>query len=411
MSENLNIFSWAHHRLAMRYKQMVGIRPAVRTRLLCRSLFMSWLLFMSGLLLISGMLLTPVASAAEVQYKVEKVWSGLGIPWAMQFLDKDVLLVSERSGRMLRLDLEAGFGVTVKGLPDIAVQGQGGLLDLHVRASDDEPWVYFTYSAEDDEGQLYTALSRARIKGQAEPELYDLSVLIKSRSSGSTGRHFGSRIMFDNAGMLYVTIGDRGKRQNGQALDNHAGSILRLNPDGSVPEDNPFVSESGALAEIWSYGHRNPQGISYDPVRDQIWAIEHGPRGGDELNLIRKGRNYGWPVISYGKEYWGPLSVGEGTHKEGMEQPEKYYVPSIAPGSLLLYTGTAFPQWQGDLFAGALKLRHLNHIQRDEQGAIVGEKRLLSELNERIRSVIQGPEGKIWVSTDGGNIYRIEPGV
>jgi glucose/arabinose dehydrogenase len=176
-----------------------------------------------------------------------------------------------------------------------------------------------------------------------------------------------------------------------------------------VPKDNPFIEDENVLPETWSYGHRNPQGLSYDFKNKRLWLIEHGPRGGDELNLVEAGKNYGWPVISYGKEYWGPLSVGEATAKEGMEQPVKYYDPSIAPGSLLLYTGEAFPRWQGDLFAGALKLQHLNQIKLNDAGEAVGEVRLLTGLNERIRSLAQSPEGFIYLSTDSGKIIRLIP--
>ena len=208
---------------------------------------------------------------------------------------------------------------------------------------------------------------------------------------------------------LYFSIGDRGNRPNGQNLETHAGSILRLNVDGSVPQDNPFVEVKGARNEIWSYGHRNPQGLFWDGDNQRLWSIEHGPRGGDELNLIERGANYGWPIISYGKEYASFSSVGEGTHKEGMEQPKKFYIPSIAPGSLIQYTGNAFPEWQGDLLAGALKLRHINKIKIDQEGNAIAEERLMEDLNERIRALLESPEGWIYFSTDSGNIYVMKP--
>ena len=200
-------------------------------------------------------------------------------------------------------------------------------------------WLYFTYVKE-IEGEGATVLARAKLN---KNKFYSWQELLVTSSRSDTSHHFGSRIAFDNNGHVFFGIGDRGERPNAQDISNHAGSILRLNLDGSIPHDNPFVNTKNALPEIWSYGHRNPQGLTYDIKTNRLWEIEHGPRGGDEINLIIKGANYGWPVISYGKEYWGPLAVGEGTHRKGMEQPVKVYIPSIAPGSLLMYSGNAFP--------------------------------------------------------------------
>lgn len=230
-----------------------------------------------------------------------------------------------------------------------------------------------------------------------------------SKSRTDTSRHFGSRIAFDGNGHVFFGIGDRGVRANAQNLFNHAGSLLRLNLDGTIPEDNPYINKSGVLAETWSYGHRNPQGLAYDHKFNRLWEIEHGPRGGDEINLIEAAANYGWPTISYGKEYWGPVAVGDGTHRKDMQQPVKYYVPSIAPGSLLLYSGNAFPKWKGNLFTGALKLRHINRIVLNEKGQFIKEERLLSSLEQRIRALAQSPEGWIYFSTDSGNIFRMFP--
>jgi glucose/arabinose dehydrogenase len=284
--------------------------------------------------------------------------------------------------------------------------GQGGLLDVAVPPDyTSGDWIYFTYSKE-QKGKGVTALARARRKGNRLVALEDLLV---TRSASSTGRHFGSRIAFDGAGHLFFSVGDRGVRPNAQNLSTHAGSILRLDLNGNVPEDNPFVHQTGALPEIWSYGHRNPQGMFYDRNQQRLWSIEHGPRGGDEINLILPGLNYGWPIISYGKEYWNPLPVGEGTEKEGMEQPVKFYVPSIAPGSLIAYSGKAFPDWKGNLFAGALKLTHLNRVEIDNTGSAITEERLLVGLRERIRALTESPEGWLYLSTDSGKILRIRP--
>ena len=266
-------------------------------------------------------------------------------------------------------------------------------------------WIYFTYSKQQPAG-LATTLARARL---AKDRLKDWQDLLITRSTSDTSRHFGSRIAFDHAGHLFFTVGDRGVRPNGQDLQTHAGAVLRVKLDGSTPTDNPFVDQPGALNEIWSYGHRNPQGIVYDHVHERLWLIEHGPRGGDELNLIRRGANYGWPEVSHGKEYWGPFQVGEAKSKPGMEDPVKVWVPSIAPGSLLLYTGTAFPAWRGDLFSGALKLTHLNRIMLDAQGHVVGEERLLDDQGERIRGLAQSREGWLYLSTDSGRILRLRP--
>ncbi len=369
------------------------------------------------LLLVCLLLLANAAHGAELllrgesagmRYRVEQVAAGLGVPWGLVLLDDGSLLLTERQGRVQRLDPESGWLTPIAGVPKVRVRGQGGLLDVAVppgyRAGD---WLYFTYvkALAESDNRGVTTLARARLEGD---RLRDWQVLLVTDSATGTDRHFGSRIQFDGQGRLFFGVGDRGERPNGQDRSNHAGSLLRLDIDGQVPADNPFVGQSGIRPEIWSYGHRNPQGLAWDAQHGRLWEIEHGPRGGDELNLIRRGGNYGWPVLSYGKEYWGPIAVGEGTEREGMEAPTKVYIPSIAPGSLLLYTGAAFPGWQGNLFAGALALTHLNRIVLDGETA-VAEERLLGELNERIRALAQDPQGWLYLSTDSGRILRIRP--
>jgi len=345
-------------------------------------------------------------SSEEMPYQVEEIADGLGIPWAMAFLTDRKILITERDGKLKLLDLHTRKLQNVDGIPPVFAQGQGGLLDVALAPGFKVgAWIYFTYSKPINNLSA-TTLARAKYRNGT---LVDWNDLLVTQSATDTNRHYGSRITFDYEGHLFFSIGDRGKRPNGQNLLTHAGSILRLNLDGSVPEDNPFRMRKDALPEIWSYGHRNPQGLIYDINNKRLWSIEHGPRGGDELNQIHSGYNYGWPIISYGKEYWGPFSVGEATSKAGMEQPIKYYVPSIAPGSLLLYTGSAFPAWEGDLFSGALKLTHLNRIQLNVEGQANGEERLLEKLNERIRSLVQSPEGWIYLSTDSGKVLRIVP--
>jgi glucose/arabinose dehydrogenase len=324
----------------------------------------------------------------------------------MAFLNDDELIFTERQGNIKILNLDNLKITRLRGSADVVAEGQGGMLDV-AKAPDYTAggWLYFTYSKGTAAG-VVTTLARAK---RDNNQLSDWQDLLVTASATSTGRHFGSRIAFDQNGHVFFGIGDRGKRDNAQNLNNHAGTVMRLRLDGSIPDDNPFLARQNVRPEIWSYGHRNPQGLLYDAVKGNLWSIEHGPRGGDEINLVEKGRNYGWPVISYGKEYWGPVSVGEGTEKAGMEQPVKVYIPSIAPGSLLLYSGVAFPQWQGNLFSGALKLQHLNRVTLSLDNKAIGEERLLGDLNERIRALAQSPEGWIYFSTDSGKIMRIRP--
>jgi glucose/arabinose dehydrogenase len=345
-------------------------------------------------------------SSADTDYQVSVISNKLNIPWAMAFINQKQLLITEREGSLKLLDRFSGHIQKISGLPEVYNKGQGGLLDValppHYNKDD---WVYFTYSKPINQSGA-TTLARAKLKHDSLVSWTDLLV---TKSVTDTNRHFGSRIAFDDNGHVFFTVGDRGERPNGQDLTTHAGSVLRLNIDGSIPKDNPFIKHKNALPEIWSYGHRNPQGLSYDFQLKRLWLIEHGPRGGDEINLIYKGKNYGWPIVSYGKEYWGPIDVGEATEKVGIESPIKYYVPSIAPGSLFLYTGLAFPNWKGNLFAGALKLQHLNRIVLDEAPKAIAEERLLEELKERVRSLAQSPEGWIYLSTDSGKILSMIP--
>jgi glucose/arabinose dehydrogenase len=340
-----------------------------------------------------------------MDYQVEEVVSGLEIPWGMVFLSQSELLFTEREGKVTLLHLDSGKQTLLQGSPKVLNKGQGGMLDVAIpKGYAPGDWIYFTYSKEKD-GKGATTLARARISGE---RLIDWKDLFVTKSATNAFHHYGSRIAFDTDGHLFFTIGDRGVRPNGQDLSTHSGSILRLNLDGSLPRDNPFVSGEG-LPEIWSYGHRNPQGIVFDSENNRLWINEHGPRGGDEINLIIPGKNYGWPVVSHGKEYWGPVQVGEGTTKAGMVDPVKVYTPSIAPGSLLLYSGKAFAGWKGNLFSGALVLRHLNRVVLNESGEAVKEERLLTDLEERIRALAESPEGWLYFSTDSGRILRLRP--
>lgn len=344
--------------------------------------------------------------SAGVNLKLEKVAEGLGIPWGMTFISPSKVIITEREGSILLLDLKSSKLIKLKNSPKVLVDGQGGLLDVAVSPDyKSSGWIYFTY-VKDVEGDGATTLARAKLDADRFNQWQDLLV---SKSTSSQGYHFGSRITFDEQGHVYFGIGDRGVRPNAQNLTNHAGTIIRLNLNGTIPKDNPFVQHKSALPEIWSYGHRNPQGLSYDTKNKRLWEIEHGPRGGDEINLVLPGKNYGWPVISYGKEYWGPIAVGEGTHRKGMQQPVKFYIPSIAPGSLIVYSDETFPKWKGNLFTGALKLHHINRIVLNGKGEAIKEERLLESLNHRIRALAQSPQGWIYFSTDSGKIYRIRP--
>ena len=352
---------------------------------------------------------SPVLTSSSngVEYRVDLVAKDLQIPWGAAFIAPHKLLITQRHGGAVIIDSRQQSLTPVVGLPEVSARGQGGLLDVAVEPGyqQDGGWLYFTYSKSVNR-RAVTVLARSKLNGNRLSQWQELLV---TNSATETHRHFGSRIAFDRQGHLFFSVGDRGRRANGQDLTTHAGSILRLNMDGSVPPDNPFSNHPTALPEIWSYGHRNPQGLAYDTLTQRLWAIEHGPRGGDEINLVKKGRNYGWPITSHGQEYWGPVDVGESREKPGIEAPKKVYIPSIAPGSLLLYTGQAFPNWQGSLFSGALKLRHINQVWPDPDSNIGGEARLVSGLGERIRALIQSDEGWIYFTTDNGNLYRISP--
>jgi glucose/arabinose dehydrogenase len=354
---------------------------------------------------------TFAASVKEIpqqdpRFKLEQLAQGLGIPWGMAFLNDSELIFTERAGNIKILNLENLEISIIRGGAKVAAQGQGGMLDVAPGPNfDTDGWIYFTYVKPTNAGAV-TTLARSRRNGN---RLTDWQDLLVTQSATGTTRHFGSRIAFDGKGHVFFGIGDRGERENSQNLNNHAGSVIRLRLDGSIPRDNPFVGQPRVRPEIWSYGHRNPQGLIFDPAQKILWSIEHGPRGGDEINQIYKGRNYGWPVVSHGKEYWGPVSIGEGTEKPGMESPLKVYIPSIAPGSLMIYNGEAFPIWKGNLFAGALVLQHLNRVPISASHLPNGEERLLEDLGERIRALAQSPQGWIYFSTDSGKIMRLRP--
>lgn len=336
--------------------------------------------------------------------KTTKVASNLGIVWGMSFISENKLIFTLKNGEIGTLNLSNQKVKFIQNRPDVLYHGQGGLLDVQSSPNfKQDDTLYFTY-VKKIKGKGVTTLAKAKLKNG---NLQDWKDLLITKSASDTSRHFGSRITFDEKGHIYFSVGDRGVRPKAQDLSNHAGTIIRLNLDGTVPKDNPFINKKGALPEIFSYGHRNPQGLFYDKKTKRLWSIEHGPRGGDEINLVKAGLNYGWPVISYGKEYWNPFPVGESTHKKGMEQPIMYYDPSIAPSSLIVYEGTEFPDFKGKLISGALKLRHLNIVTLDKGLNAIKEERYLTSLEERIRNVIQSSSGVLFISTDSGNIYKL----
>lgn len=363
---------------------------------------------LSSLLIVSTFLQAQVVDSFIVEGKkllVEKIASINNVIWSIEFINKDKILFSTRNGQMGICDVNSSRIDYLRGVPYVYAKGQGGLLDLALDPDfKQNKTIYFTYSKPKSNSSV-TALAKAVLGTNSIENVQDM---IETKSLSDTTRHFGSRITFDKDGYLYFGIGDRGHRPNGQDLSTHAGAILRLHKDGSIPHNNPFINNPNALDEIYSYGHRNPQGLVYDRKRDILWEIEHGPRGGDEINIIQKGKNYGWATISHGKEYWNPLPVGEAKYKEGMEPAVVIYIPSIAPSSLMVYNGDKFRFFQGDLFAGALKLRHLNRIKLDKYGNVLDEVRYLENLGERIRDVKQSPDGWIYFSTDSGKIFRIK---
>lgn len=339
-------------------------------------------------------------------YRVVPVVSGLEFPWGLAFLPGGDMLVTERPGRLRLVRGGKLQPDPIQGVPAVWAQGQGGLLDvaLHPNFASNR-LVYLSYSKPGEQGAT-TAVIRGRLDGN---RLADVREIIEMSAWGRNRVHFGSRMVFDRQGYLYVTVGERGEMQRAQDLSDHAGGVLRLHDDGRVPADNPFVGRQGVEPEIWTYGNRSPQGLAVHPVTGEIWEAEHGPRGGDELNLIKPGANYGWPVITYGINYNG-RPISDITEKAGMEQPVHYWVPSIATSGLAIYNGDKFTNWRGDFFVGGLAGMQLARV-RVKDGKSVESEKLLDGFGQRIRDVRVGPDGLLYLLTDAatGAIVRLEP--
>lgn len=355
---------------------------------------------------------SPGAIPESGSIKLKTIAKGLKHPWGMAFLPDGRMLVTERVGNMRIVDKDGKAGKPLTGLPKIIVKGQGGLLDV-VLAPDyaTSRRIYFSYSEPAEKGSdNSTAVSYATLEGD---RLENVTRVFSQQPKVDSGQHFGSRLVWADDGTLFITLGERSGsyKMDAQTLDNHHGKVIRINADGSVPPDNPFINVAGALPEIWSYGHRNIQGAAINPLSRELWTCEHGPQGGDELNVDRAGKNYGWPVITYGENYGGG-KIGEGAHKEGMEQPLYYWVPSIATAGFIFYTGDKFPAWKNNVLLTSLRAKSLVRLVIDGEKILHAERLLTKEIQQRLRHVVQGPDGLVYLLTDekNGRIYQLSPG-
>ena len=352
-----------------------------------------------------------IVQSEEHTFRVETFATGLGVPWGLAFLPDGRLLVTEREGRLRIVGTDGAVSPPIDGVPKVLAKGQGGLMDVALHPQYAETgWIYLSYS-DPLPGPLggmlsYTAISRGRLQDE---ELVDVEVIHRVPDQFYTrhSHHYGSRIVFDREGYLYHAIGDRGQRPLAQNVKLPNGKIHRLHDNGGVPTDNPFVGSNGAIASIWSYGHRNPQGMAMHPETDQLWAAEHGPKGGDELNLVQRGLNYGWPVITYGINYNG-TPITDQTHADGMEQPQTYWVPSIAVCGIDFYTGGLFGNWQNDLLVTSLRFNRLHRLRL--AGTEVIHDEIAYQGESRMRDVQTGPDGAVYLAVeDPGRILRLVP--
>jgi glucose/arabinose dehydrogenase len=354
---------------------------------------------------------SPTPGSIDANIRVETVARGLEHPWALAFLLDGRILVTERAGRLRVVERDGRLSAPLAGVPEVAARSQGGLLDVAIDPQFSENrLVYLSFSDPGEGGTSGTAVARGRL---GDTGLENVEVIYRQQPKVRSGGHFGSRLVFSRDGKLFVTQGDRQSssfRLQAQDLSSGIGKIVRINPDGSIPRDNPFVGRSDARPEIWSYGHRNVQAAALHPETGHLWTVEHGARGGDELNHPEAGKNYGWPTITYGVDYSG-ARIGEGTQKAGMEQPVYYWDPVIAPSGMVFYTGDAYPGWKGSVFVGSMAPGALVRLTI-ENGRVTREERYLGDLDARIRDVQQGPDGLLYLVTDApdGQLLRVVPG-
>lgn len=340
----------------------------------------------------------------NINYTTELVVPELNTPWGMAFLPDNSLLITEKSGELIHF--KNGIKTLIQGLPEVYVRGQGGLMGIKLHPNyETNGWIYFAYASAEGEGEGgNTAIMRAKLQDNT---LVEKQLLYKATPNSKRGQHFGSRIEFDNDGYLYFSIGERGDHDvNPQDITRDCGKIYRLHDDGRIPTDNPFFNTENAKKAIFSYGHRNPQGLIKNPATGDLWEHEHGPQGGDEINIVQKGKNFGWPVISYGINYNG-TTLTEFTKKEGMEQPLFYWIPSIAPSGMTFVTSDIYPDWKGNLLVGSLKFEYLERLVF-ENGKVVKREKLLEKIG-RVRDVVQAPDGYIYVAVEGKGIFKIVP--
>jgi glucose/arabinose dehydrogenase len=348
---------------------------------------------------------------SNVAFNVTVLAKGLEHPWAVEPLPGGDLLVTEKPGRMRIISATGEKGAPLSGVPDVDARGQGGLLDVALSPKfESDRTVYWSYS-EPRQGGNATSVARG-VLSQDRKRLDQVRVILRAMPTYDGTMHYGSRLAFGPDGMLYVTLGERSDKQmrpQAQQLDSDMGKILRINPDGSIPKDNPFTGQSNARPEIWSLGHRNIQAAAFDP-QGRLWEVEHGAKGGDELNLVQKGKNYGWPLVAYGEEYSGQAIQGAVTAKGGTEQPVYYWDPVIAPSGMQFYTGDAFPAWKGSVFVGGMRDTKLVRLTL-ENDRVTGEEHLLKNRDQRVRDVRQGPDGALYIVTDqsNGELWKITP--